>query len=430
MMNTTINFVQNLLFKWEYFSILAILLIFGEYILCTLIIHKIPYTEIDWRAYMQEVEGPFVHNDWNYTNLGGDTGPLVYPAGFVYIYEGLRRVVDWNPVTEEISPEKAQMAIMTGQWIFKYIYLLQQALVLAVYGAARPKNMPPWVCILLCLSKRIHSIFVLRLFNDGIAMVFLYGAILLFTKKRWTIGCILFSLAFSVKMNIILFAPALFLLLLKSTGFLGTICNILLCAIIQVLLGLPFMMTDFWGYINGSFELGRVFKFKWTVNWKFLTEEFFVSKQLALSLLLLTAIFMLYFGNSRWTKQEGGIYQLLIKKISALKFENNHISSEHIVITMMTCNFIGIMFCRSLHYQFYCWYFHTIPFLLWRNEKLPYLLRIFVFVGLEWTWGYNFPATPISSAILHLAHVILFISLITSKIINADVGMIQEAKKD
>ena len=57
-MNTTINFVQNLLFKWEYFSILAILLIFGEYILCTLIIHKIPYTEIDWRAYMQEVEGP------------------------------------------------------------------------------------------------------------------------------------------------------------------------------------------------------------------------------------------------------------------------------------------------------------------------------------------------------------------------------------
>ena len=123
MMNTTINFVQNLLFKWEYFSILAILLIFGEYILCTLIIHKIPYTEIDWRAYMQEVEGPFVHNDWNYTNLGGDTGPLVYPAGFVYIYEGLRRVVDWNPVTEEISPEKAQMAIMTGQWIFKYIYI-------------------------------------------------------------------------------------------------------------------------------------------------------------------------------------------------------------------------------------------------------------------------------------------------------------------
>ena len=138
------------------------------------------------------------------------------------------------------------------------IYIANQALVLAVYGAAHPKNMPPWACILICLSKRIHSIFVLRLFNDGIAMGFLYAAMLLFTKQRWTVGCILFSLAFSVKMNIILFAPALFLLLLKATGIVGTISNILLCAVIQVLLGLPFMMEDFWGYINGSFELGRV----------------------------------------------------------------------------------------------------------------------------------------------------------------------------
>merc|ERR1711907_374109 len=101
-------------------------------------------------------------------------------------------------------------------------------------------------------------------------------------------------------MNIILFAPALFLLLLKGTGIVGTISNILLCAVIQVLLGLPFMMEDFWGYINGSFELGRVFKFKWTVNWKFLSEEVFVSKELALTLLLATAVVMLYFGNYRW----------------------------------------------------------------------------------------------------------------------------------
>lgn len=42
-------------------------------------------TEIDWVAYMQEVEG-FLHGERNYFNLRGDTGPLVYPAGFVYIY--------------------------------------------------------------------------------------------------------------------------------------------------------------------------------------------------------------------------------------------------------------------------------------------------------------------------------------------------------
>lgn len=42
-------------------------------------------TEIDWVAYMQEVEG-FLGGERNYLNLRGDTGPLVYPAGFVYAY--------------------------------------------------------------------------------------------------------------------------------------------------------------------------------------------------------------------------------------------------------------------------------------------------------------------------------------------------------
>ena len=37
-------------------------------------------TEIDWVAYMQEVKG-FLNGNFNYMDLKGDTGPLVYPAG-------------------------------------------------------------------------------------------------------------------------------------------------------------------------------------------------------------------------------------------------------------------------------------------------------------------------------------------------------------
>lgn len=40
---------------------------------------------------MQEVEG-FLGGERNYFNLQGDTGPLVYPAGFVYVYS-VRSVV-------------------------------------------------------------------------------------------------------------------------------------------------------------------------------------------------------------------------------------------------------------------------------------------------------------------------------------------------
>jgi len=52
---------------------------------------------------------------------------------------------------------------------------------------------------------------------------------------------------------------------------------------------------------------------------------------------------------------------------------------------MFTGNFIGIVFCRSLHFQFYVWYYHTLPLLLWllpidvspnsRSWFLPHLLR-------------------------------------------------------
>jgi hypothetical protein len=98
---------------WKHRSILFIIaLIVAEVLLCIGIIYKIPCkrltvgsirtyflfslpsdTEIDWIAYMQEVEG-FLSGERNYSNLKGDTGPLVYPAGFVYVFSFLRWLTD------------------------------------------------------------------------------------------------------------------------------------------------------------------------------------------------------------------------------------------------------------------------------------------------------------------------------------------------
>ncbi|KAJ1485426.1 ALG3 protein-domain-containing protein [Baffinella frigidus] len=49
---------------------------------------EVPYTEIDWVAYMQEVGG-VISGERDYSLLKGNTGPLVYPAGFVWFYSGL-----------------------------------------------------------------------------------------------------------------------------------------------------------------------------------------------------------------------------------------------------------------------------------------------------------------------------------------------------
>ena len=42
-------------------------------------------TEIDWKAYMDECSG-FLNGTTDYMLLKGDTGPLVYPAGYLMIH--------------------------------------------------------------------------------------------------------------------------------------------------------------------------------------------------------------------------------------------------------------------------------------------------------------------------------------------------------
>ncbi|XP_022960360.1 uncharacterized protein LOC111461109 isoform X3 [Cucurbita moschata] len=50
------------------------------------------------------------------------------------------------------------------------------------------------------------------------------------------------------------------------------------------------------------------------------------------------------------------------------------LEGEHVVTTMFVGNFIGVVCARSLHYQFYSWYFFSIPYLLWRTS-FPTILR-------------------------------------------------------
>ena len=396
-----LNVAKSLLFEYKYFWAVVSALLIAEIAVNVLVIWKINYTEIDWQAYMMEVEG-FLNGTYDYTKLEGGTGPLVYPAGFVYLFSGLYFFT--NQGTN----------IQLAQYIYAALYIFMLCSIFYIYN--KSQRAPPYVMFFICCaSYRIHSIFVLRLFNDPIAMIFLYVAVMLFINDYWSSGCVFFSLGVSIKMNVLLFAPGLGILLLVRFGVIGTIWRIVMCGIIQLVLGLPFLLENWIGYVSRSFNLGRQFFYIWTVNWRLIPEWLFLSRRFHVLLLLLHLAFLIYFAFKKFPIPQNGWLSLM------KNFIPRKLSTNEIVYSLFVSNFIGMCFSRSLHYQFYVWYFHTLPFLLW-SVKLPAMFRLLVLGLLEMAWN-TYPSTVLSSSMLHICHLIILLGLLfrdtqQSKLIN------------
>jgi alpha-1,3-mannosyltransferase len=200
-------------------------------------------TEIDWTAYVEQVT-QYLAGERDYTNIRGGTGPLVYPAAHVYIYELLYRVTDRGT------------DIPFAQIIFGVLYLMTLAVVMACYRNAKVclhstalhcdfpsilsidtddgEQIPPYVFPMLILSKRMHSIFTLRLFNDCFAIFFFFVAIYCYQKRWWIAGSAIYSIGLGVKMSLLLALPSVGIVLLQAIGASDAIGHASLIGLIQV----------------------------------------------------------------------------------------------------------------------------------------------------------------------------------------------------
>jgi alpha-1,3-mannosyltransferase len=124
--------------KWMY-----PLLLVADAALCGLIIEYVPCeyprsamqhntctnppradTEIDWKAYMEQI-AIFNKGERDYKLIEGGTGPLVYPGAHVLIY----RILYW--LTDKGTN------IQLAQYIFALVYLFTLAVVLQCYRNAK-----------------------------------------------------------------------------------------------------------------------------------------------------------------------------------------------------------------------------------------------------------------------------------------------------
>lgn len=485
------------------------------------IITNIPYTEIDYSTYMQQVN-LFWEGERDYLKIEGDTGPLVYPAGHLWVYTAMRWVSGSEshiPVNEKksivqalvgnaflkgkevinevggkvidkiasedlletalggISTIEGMQNVIGVQHVFRWIYLFTLIVLFAGYwllNSRIPSNgsgfkfiddevrkentnnqlwgFSPYLLVILVASKRLHSLYVLRLFNDCFVTMFmalswLFILIAVNVKREafklkssvheveegeptleehasasnillylLTFGSVFFySLALSVKMSALLYLPGYIIVmyLLCSENLFQLVIVMFVGLEVQIVVNWPFLsvnreVTN--NFLKQAFDFGRVFMYKWTVNWKFLPEEVFLSNIFHLGLLVLHCVVVLWFvfkvyisselmskGTKQFVLNDG-----ILKPFQDTLNKDNIILSEvgevYVTYVLFSCNLIGVLFSRSLHYQFLVWYQWTLPF-IYHCSGLPWYFVITLAAAHEWCWCV-FPSTEVSSAVL------------------------------
>ncbi|THD18992.1 hypothetical protein D915_010332 [Fasciola hepatica] len=149
--------------------------------------------------------------------------------------------------------------------------------------------------------------------------------------------------------------------------------------------------------------------YQWTVNWRIIPEYLFLDRRFHMMLMVLH-LFFVALTLFRFIRSRGGLTRFLSlhkPKCTARP------DAASVLYPLFVCNFVGIAFSRSLHYQFYVWYFHTLLYLLWSNSQLPTPVRFLLLGLIELCWN-TYPSTVYSSGLLHACHGALLICLLWS----------------
>lgn len=206
-------------------------------------------------------------------------------------------------------------------------------------------------------------------------------------------------------MNLLLFLPGLLYLFFTSLGLLATVTHVFAIALTQVLLAGPFASSSvsLSTYFTNAFNFSREFLWEWTVNWRWVGQDAFESSELSGGLLIAHVVLLVALGFT-WSAPEGGAFSIVRRGLKTptkaplpgqptaeREFPRQHgtetfatATAEHILsdpavpdtlsshvsdicLVLFSSNLVGVLCSRSLHYQFYTWYFHQLPFLLWQS---------------------------------------------------------------
>lgn len=262
---------------------------------------------------------------------------------------------------------------------------------------------------MLVLSMRLHSIYMLRCFNDGVSMLVFFICLYLFQKHRWAAASIVFSAGLAIKMNFLLVLPAIGALLFQAVGARKALTHLGLIIQVQAMLAAPFLRTNWQGYLFRAFDLSREFGYEETLNWRFLNEKTFTSRGFSLLLLSCQVAGIAVFVFTRWLgplNQSGkNPISHFLETVTALGKEcQTHpailraLTPDFIMTSMISSIAVGMLFARSLHQQFYTWIAWGTPWLLYKSNLHP-AVQGAIWLVQEYAWN-QYPARKWSAAVI------------------------------
>ena len=172
----------------------------------------------------------------------------------------------------------------------------------------------------------------------------------------------------------------------------------------QYLIAFPFLRGNPVGYLSRAFELTRSFLYKWTVNWRFVGEATFLSREFSIALSVCGLSCFLLFAHTRWTRPSSlSVVDILRTLFNPLSSEvqqqiAHRVTPRFILTSILSSMVIGLLFARTLHYQFYTYIVWSSPFLLWRSGLDPIFIYL-VWAAQEWAWNV-YPSTNTSSMVV------------------------------
>ena len=316
----------------------------------------------DYVSFMEQAK-LFIDGERNYTSIVGENGRAYYPASHLYTFSA------FYELTGVLDQYKY------GQILLLCTHLVMTFTTVKIYKECF-KDAPRdwWLLAVWALNTKLVENSTRGLFAETFNVTLTYIGIYLFQKQQQFAGVIFIGLALTYKMNVLLYVPAVYYLSSLSRNiYVGTI-YLAIIAMMPFIFGAPFLIDYRDEYTKIAFKFSRGFNVRASAIYFFLW-PWKISSSIAFGAVLLSGqVFgLIYVLFTRWLPLLDENKKFDFVKILKRFFRSNPSYKEHhpyfVAEVFFVCNYIGTALSRTLHQQFICWFWYSIPIVLYPALK-------------------------------------------------------------